>query len=132
MTFEEIREQIQILGTLGEIPHTYLKVFPQSPQNGTPHIEVKEKSYDYVVQERGYEFSRQSTTDLDTLLFWVLSNAASLYAFDYESRHRKLNEDTRQQAFAITVSIMDKINSEWGTRTQEKISAILIDAPYHM
>jgi len=69
MTFEEIREQIQILGVRGEIPHTYLKVFPQSPQNGTPHIEVKENSYDYVLQERGYEFSRQSTTHLDELFF---------------------------------------------------------------
>jgi len=62
----------------------------------------------------------------------VLSNAVSLYAFDYESRHRGLNKDTRRQAFAITVSIMEKINPEWGMRTQEKISEILIKAPYHV
>jgi hypothetical protein len=128
--FDEIQQKVYELGLKGGVPLKYLKIFNCSLQDGTPHIEITDEAYNYVVEERGFELSRLKTSDVNELLFWILDNASSRYAFDYELENRVPNQDSRRIAFNLKIQIMKKINPEWGIRTVEYINETLKKSPY--
>jgi hypothetical protein len=130
VSYSYIQNRIHELGSKGGIPLNYLKVFNASPQDGTPHVEITDQTYDYVIQERGFEFSRSQTYDLNELLFWIVDSASSRYAFDYEVDHRIINQDARRLAFSIKNDIMEKIDPTWAEMTRDYIEKTLANAPY--
>lgn len=130
ITYSVIQERVRELGTRGGMPERYLKVFNESPQDGTPHIEKVGDTYCYVVQERGFEFSRRKTYELSELLFWILDDASSKYAFDYEVEHRDVNQDSRRLAFKIKCEVMERIDPQWAEMVRVRIENTLKSAPY--
>jgi Immunity protein 63 len=76
--------------------------YGQSNQNGTPHIEVDDH-YHYVVCERGHEFRRQSTRELDTLVYWIARDITHSMAFSPHVITHKDDEDWRRTAFRYWV-----------------------------
>lgn len=127
---ESIQDRVYELGARGGMPAWYLKIFKESSQDGMPHIEIVNDTYHYVVQERGCEFSRRETHDIDELLFWVLNDASWRYAFDYEFEHRVLKQDSRRLAFKIKSDVMERINPEWSEIVRVYIENTLKNAPY--
>ncbi|MEJ2229130.1 MAG: Imm63 family immunity protein, partial [Alphaproteobacteria bacterium] len=99
-------------------------------EDGLPHIEVGD-AYFYVISERGHEFKRRATTDLDELLYWVLRDFVFSVAVDFEVRHRRMGQDSRRLMFAKEMELMSLISSEWATRLEGEHKDILVQHPFN-
>ena len=108
----------------GELP-----TFGYSLQDGRPHIEVGE-TYDFVICERGREFGRVSTTDLDELLDWTFECATFARAVDFERQHRRPDEDSRRRWFALQEALLGELSEGWKARKVEDHRLTLERAPF--
>lgn len=123
-----------IIWQLGDkiFTHKADMMMPSAPVgDGTPHLEIKGDEYHYVSSERGFEFSRGVTTDLDELLYWFFEDKISSMGFKYEVQHRVENQDFRRVAFAKKIELLSSINPLWGERAKAKIAEILKKSPYN-
>lgn len=125
-----IRKKIREYGKKINAPSHLLTVRSSSDGFGTPHIEVDEEGYNYVVSERGEEFERRQTRDIDKLLYWILKSIVFIMASDYELENRKPNEDFRRQLFAKQIELMEKLNSKFAQWQKEEFDKILEESPY--
>lgn len=87
-TIEEIQKVANLLGEKIGAPRSLLIVKYRSPEDGSPHVEIKPEGFDYVCSERCYEIYRKHTTSLDELLYWIVSDVAFRLASDYELANR--------------------------------------------
>jgi dipeptidase len=107
-----------------------LSVRASSDGFGTPHIEIDENGYNYVVSERGEEFERRQTKDIDKLLYWIFNEIVFIMASDYELENRKPNEDFRKQLFAKQLELMEQLDSKFAQWNKEELDKILEETPY--
>ena len=130
MNYIELQEQIYKFGEIAEIPNKYLKIYEISPQDGTPHIEITDDAYEYIIQERGFEISRRKTKSTDDILFIILFDIITKFAYAYELENRNSNMDSRRMVFEKRYKTMNKINVEWGSRVDKTTKEILKISPY--
>ncbi len=103
-----------------------------TPQhNGSPHAEVVDGRYHYVVTERGRELERRIAENEDEMLYWLVSDLVFGLATKYELEHRVPDKDFRRLLFAREIELMEKVNPEWAERTRQKIRNILAKHPYN-
>jgi hypothetical protein len=107
-----------------------LPTFGESEDGARPHIEVDKSKYHYVVVERGKEFKRESTEDIQQLLYWIFSSISSVLAFAYELKNRVEDQDCRRIAFRKKIEIMELINPEFGRKSREELEDMLKAHPY--
>jgi hypothetical protein len=131
MDFNAIQERILELGMRGGVPIKYLRIFKCSPQDGRPHVEINGCEYRYIIEERGVRFVLRKTGDLDELLFWVLDDAISKFAFDSELEHRSSNQDPRRSAFQLRIKLMRQIKEDWGRRTAKYVEDTIRNSPFN-
>ncbi|RMN40248.1 Immunity protein 63 [Pseudomonas syringae] len=127
---EEIQEAVYSVGEKIGAPRSILVVKTSSPENGSPHVEVKSDGFDYVCSERCFEIFRKHTTSFDELLYWFISDVASKLASDYELANRRVGVDSRRLLFLQYVSILGRISEEWERKAADEVESILIEAPY--
>lgn len=125
-----IQNQIYELGARAAIPRDQLLLRTVSVGDGTPHLELQDTEFHYVIAERGFEFSRRKTVDLDEFLYWFFEVICSKLSFDYELHHRAEKKNSRRIAFARKMELMTSINSAWAANVQGDISNILASSPY--
>jgi hypothetical protein len=105
--------------------------FPtERSDDGFAHVEITEEHLHYVVTERGQEHSRQTTTDKDELLYWLVSSVVAARAGAYEFRHRVRGQSFRRLMFAKTIDYMARVRTDWAERTAREIDAILAKNPF--
>lgn len=121
---ERVRRLAERLGAVDQ-----LLTFGTSRHDGTPHLEVGDAYY-FVVCERGSEFQRRATTDLDELLFWVFSSVSFSLAVDWEVNHRHDWEDPRRQMFAKQIELLSALSPEWAAREAEQHRQTLMRHPF--
>ena len=129
LSIDAIKDRVRSLADRLETPPIFTPTFGQSKQDGTPHIEVR-ATYDFVVCERGSEFERRSTLDLDELLYWIFEGIAFSIASRYELAHRRDGEDSRRQLFSKQVEILASLSDRWGARRRREHDRILVDHPF--
>ncbi|MEB8194985.1 immunity 63 family protein [Raoultella terrigena] len=129
-SINEIQKIVFDLGSKICIPAEKLHVFEISPEDGRPHISFDNNEYNYIHEERGVEFSRKTTDDLDTLLYWIISDLVFNMAFQYELKHRIEHVDGRRITFPKVVKLMGELHPSWGFKVQEEINEILSRNPY--
>ncbi|WP_241584885.1 Imm63 family immunity protein [Rosenbergiella epipactidis] len=98
--------------------------------DGTPYISFENHEYNYIISERGYEFSRKVTKSEDELLYWIMSELAYKIAFQYELEHRIEDRDGRRIVFPKFIEIMQKINPKWKLKAEAEIKKTLAITPY--
>ena len=125
-----IRKKIREYGKKINAPKHLLTVRTTSEGFGTPHIEINEKGYNYVVCERGTEFERRQTKDLNKILYWIFKSIVFRMASDYELEHRKPDEDFRRQLFAKRIELMEKVDSKFALWEKKEIEKTLKEHPY--
>jgi Immunity protein 63 len=103
--------------------------FGVSSQDGTPHIEV-DTAYHYVICERGEEFGRRTTHDIDELLYWIASDLTFVRAVDHELRNRVEGQDFRRILFQYQRELMAQLSLEWSRRLDIKIEETLAAYPF--
>lgn len=130
MEFSSIEEKVQELGRKAGVPSKYLQIFERSPQDGRAHIVITENDYRYVIEERGFEFSVESTSKIEELLFWILDDAISRFSYDSELANRSSNQDPRRMVFQLRIQMMRKIAEEWGDRMAMYVENTVRNSPY--
>ena len=125
-----IRKKVSEYGKKIHAPSHLLSVRASSDGFGTPHIEIDENGYNYVVSERGEEFERRQTKDIDKLLYWIFKQIVFIMASDYELENRKPNEDFRRQLFAKQIELMEQLDSKFAQWNKEDLDKILEESPY--
>lgn len=84
----------------------------------------------YVSIERGKEFSRKTTNDQDTLLYWVFDDITFAMACDYELKHRVIDQDPRRVQFTKKENLLALISSTWRLKAMEKHRSLLKEYPF--
>jgi len=125
-----IRRKVREYGKKINAPSHILTVYTSSNEFGTPHIEIDEKGYSYVVRERGREHERKQTKDIILLLYWIMNSIVFIMASDYELNNRKENEDFRRQLFAKEIELMEKLDLKFALWKKEELDKILEKYPY--
>ncbi len=112
-------EQLEFLPTIGS-----------SKGDGTPHIEISYKFYDYVKSERGREFSRRSTHKEDELLYWISKDLTFHVAMYFELENRIEGQDTRRLLFKKQIELLSELKEDWGLLLEKEKKEILNKAPF--
>lgn len=127
---DEIKAEIACLAQLIGAHEKQLPTYEFSEQSGRPHIEIDERGYHYVVAERGSEFSRLTTQDLDELLYAVFQTVTHEMAFSYELRHRTEDQDCRRLGFPKQIELLGVVRNNWAERRSTEINRILNEHPF--
>lgn len=120
----EIKLEIERLSKLVHAGQELLPSYGYSDGSGRPHIEVDASGYHYVESERGHEFDRWSTKELDELLYAVFRSVTFQMACEYELRHRVPEKESRRVIFLRQIGLMSTLSEKWAerlSREQEKI-----------
>lgn len=125
----EIKAEVERLASLIEVDATYLPTFGLSEQSGRPHIDVDAHGYHYIHAERGSEFARMTTQDLDELLYTALSGATFWMGVRYELRHRVVGQDCRRVMFQRQIELLTAVSPAWAQRRSAEIAGILSEHP---
>ena len=88
-------------------------------------IEIDKLGYNFVCRERGEEIFRKLPYDVDELLYEVFDHLTFDLATKWEVKNRNSNEDFRLQLFAKQVDLLNRINQDFGERTNKKLQKIL-------
>jgi hypothetical protein len=121
-----VEEIAQIIGATRES----LPTFGHSEQDGRPHIEVDARGYHYVIAERGHEFQRHTTTDIDELLYKVFQGVTFELAGRYELKHRVQEQDFRRVLFSYQEELLSQLAPSWGERRKREHEQILEQYPF--
>jgi len=142
-----VRQRVQELSQTIGAPEGHV-VIGESHGDGTPNIEIlgdyefaigvngapvsrpAEKSFAFVVNERGTELERRVTADLNELLYWIFDVITSSMASEFELHHRIEGKDSRRLWFAKQEELLALLNPEWRDRKRGYHMEILKEHPF--
>ncbi|AKH62018.1 hypothetical protein VY86_00210 [Photorhabdus thracensis] len=131
LTINEIQEKVWSLGAKINAPKSMLIVYSGPVGDGSAYIIIDNNQYHIVYSERGYEIFRQTTEDLNELLYWIMENVASQMASEYELKNRNdESKDFRRAYFEKELEILGVLDKRWELRAKKKIEEILERSPY--
>lgn len=120
-----IQSKIFQLGSRVSAPHNALIILTESSDYEKPYLDISQDSYEYIYSERGCEFSRKSTKNLDELLYWIIYPVVHQMAMEYELTHRfDKNEDCRKIIFPKLIEYLGKINPLWAKRAKKELPSV--------
>jgi len=133
-TIEYIRREVRNAGKVlcGNSIPTHMFVIASGPtHSGASHVEILNDEYHLVVTERGKEYERQKTKEIDTLLFWIISDHVSRLAQDWELEHRVQTQDSRRFWFAKEIEYLNRLKPEWAQRRKHDQLKTLRSHPFN-
>ena len=130
LTLAEFEAEVYRRGALIEAPSRYLPTFGTVEQTARPGILVDTQGYTWIVAERGTDFERFTTTDLDKILFAVFESVAAMMASDYELKHRVEGQDHRRLYFQYQIDLLAILSPEWAKRSQPYFAKVLERHPF--
>lgn len=108
----------------------YYKSFHTTPQHeGSPHIELVDGKFEFVVTERGSELERIGNLSADDVLYLLLEGVTHVMATTYEVKNRIPGTDGRSIWFPYQERLMEGLNPGWGDRLREEHQQVLAKYP---
>ena len=83
-----------------------------------------------MISERGTEYERKITSDIDELMYWIFSVVTFSMACDYELNNRIEDKDSRRIMFAKQEELFGILNRDWQERERKEHKSILINNPF--
>jgi hypothetical protein len=131
MTLSAVKELVDTFGGLIHAPQHLYPTYGRSADGALPHIELDDSgTFHFVVVERGRELERQTTTELDDLLFWIFDTITFSMACTFELANRNHSQDFRRVLFSKQEELLGRINMNWQKRKQTDHSLILARHPF--
>ena len=127
----EIKSKVYELAGIIGASKDILPTFEISEHSGRPHIEADANGYHFVVAERGQEFHRHTSFEIDEILYDVFQTVTFDLACKYELNHRVHGQDFRRIIFEQQEELLLKLSSSWGERRQREHAEILQENPYN-
>src|SRR5688572_4009168 len=110
LKLSEIKAMVNRLAAKIGAPQNTLPTYGRSEQTGRPHIEVDSRGYHYVIAERGQEFERYTTSDIDECLYKIFADVTFELSTKFELAHRVENQDHRRIVFQHQVELLSMIS----------------------
>lgn len=129
LDLSDIEKKVKELSQLINVPESLLPTFGFSRDMGYPHIEVDNNGYHYVVIERGTEWERKTSSNLNDLLYWIFSGVTFSMSSKFELENRIEDLDSRLLLFNKQIELLSKVNAEFGERLKIEIDQILKLSP---
>lgn len=130
-SLDEIKAEVERLAKLIDALQPSLPDWGSSNQGGHPHIEVDGLGYHYVVVERGTEFERMTTPDLDELLYAVFRDVTDNIAGRYAAYHRVAEHDWRRWSYKKQIELIAALSPNWAERLSDEIKKKLELHPFN-
>lgn len=130
MELAEIEVKVNELAVKINAPSNVLPTFGHSQHTGRPHVEVDARGYHYIIAERGQEFDRHTTSDLDELLYRIFANLTFELSTRFELAHRVENQDHRRIMFQHQIELLSSLSPQWGEREAKEHERILKEHPF--
>ncbi len=127
----EIRSKVYELATIIGASKDMLPTFGVSEHSGRPHVEADANGYHFVVAERGQEFHRHTSFDIDEILYDVFQTITFNLACKYELNYRIHGQDFRRIMFEQQEELLSKLSPSWGERRKREHAEILQENPYN-
>ena len=118
------------LAAIIEAPAECLPNYQSSDGDARPHIEVHGSSLSWVVQERGSEFERRTTSEREELLYWTFVGVTGCMAGDWELQHRVPYTEPRILMFAWQLALLARIDPAWRERQRQEQVRLLREHPH--
>jgi hypothetical protein len=131
---EYIQGEVRGIGKklCGDSKPAYLfSVASSATHSGAPHVEIVGDEYHFVVTERGSEFERRKTNDIDQLLYWLVSGDVGQLARYWELERRVDGQDSRRLWFAKEVELLQTVKPEWAKRKEQHQQGVLKEHPFN-
>ena len=130
-TLTEIQDIVNQLAEKINAPPYYLPTFSSPKGDATPNVEVDSSGlYNYVISERGTEYERRMTSDLNDLLYWIFASITFSMACDFELKNRVENKDFRRIMFAKQEELLGNLDKNWEERERKEHKSILVNSPF--
>jgi len=129
LSLGQLRTRINRLARKIEAPRQHLPTYGHSQDFGRPHIE-SDQAYHFVVVERGQEWERRTTRDLDELLYWVFSSVTFGMASEFELRNRIPNADFRRALFRKQLDLLGNLDEKWRAQAKAELVLTLSNHPF--
>jgi immunity protein 63 of polymorphic toxin system len=130
LSISVIRERYQALRNTINVPKKECVIRTKPMGDASPHIEINEIGYNYVVVERREEKIRKVTKDIDVLLYWLIESDVTDMAMEYELENRIENQDSRRLWFEKKHELMGGINERYAEKWKKEMHDILRKHPY--
>jgi len=130
ITLNQIKAEVDKLASQIGASGYILPTYGHSEDGARPHIDVDSRGYHYVVVERGEEFQRITTNDLDTLLYNIFEHVTFDLACKYELERRVVGQDFRRLMFQRQVELLSMLSPRWGETESQEHEKILQQNPY--
>jgi hypothetical protein len=130
LTLAEIKEWVERVDARLPTHSAYLlPTYGRSEDLARPHIEVHD-AYHYVVVERGEELRRDTTSDLNELLYWVFASITSSMSSEYAARRHSPANGYRRAMFRRRLQLLGLLDADWSSRQRAEIVATLAEYPF--
>lgn len=121
--FEKYRAYCAILGVKRPL-------YTEPQDTGEPHVERHGADYHYVVTNFGRELDRRATSNVEELLYWLMSLVVYEKAVEDEKGRNVEGLSYRQRLFVRELELMRLLNAEWEARRREEIEKVLRVTPF--
>lgn len=131
LRYRNIRKKVKVLAKQIEAPSNLLPTYKHSNGEESPLIEIDKKgNLHYVLIERGKEFERKTTENLDELLYWIFSSITFSIAIDFELKNRIEDKDFRRITFKKQEELQCVHSESWREKEHEEHLQILKSYPF--
>ena len=130
LTLSEIKQRVDQLAERIGAPQNTLPAYGHSEQGDGVYIEVDSRGYQFVAAERGTEFERYITSDIDDLLYKIFSDVTFGLSCQYELAHRVEEHDCRRIIFQYQVELLSRLSPQWAERETRDHDQILMKHPF--
>ncbi|PXW45073.1 immunity protein 63 of polymorphic toxin system [Erwinia sp. AG740] len=128
-TLEELRQQLIEIGEKlggGVHPNGHFIIPDASDGMATPHLEIHDDKYHYVVCERGVELSRTITSSEDEILYWFVESSVSAIASNLAASECPPNGEFRRLYFKKQYELLKLVNPTWAEKKRKYFIDILV------
>jgi hypothetical protein len=131
LSLKEIKVEVERLAATINVqkPH-FLPAYDAFGMDAQPYVEIDDRGYHLVVNERGIERERLTTPDLDELLYRIFRSVTFQTAVEYELKHRDETRDCRRLIFDKQIELLSRLSLRWAARETEEHVRILCEHPY--
>ena len=93
----------------------HLPTFGQSMDLAIPHIEIDQHRMHYVIVERGQLLQRDTTKNIDELLYWIFFNVTYQLALERKRKNRTNGHQSRTAQKLEQAKLLGNLNPFWKT-----------------
>jgi hypothetical protein len=117
----ELEARVRALARAIDAPEDLVPTFGWSRDGAYPFIEWTGEAMHWVVEERGVELERRTTTDRDELLYWVFESVTLSMASGWAARHRNEAEDHRRAMYRRQLELLGRLRPSWVDRRKAEL-----------